>query len=114
LDVDALTDMMVEVRRAERYSPFPAIERDLNFIAPETLQWSELESVCRSSGGELLQNVAYRETYRDAKKDGADRKRILISLAFQSFHRTLTSQEVDQAVAQIVHSCSDRLSAKLL
>ncbi|MFO0943920.1 MAG: phenylalanine--tRNA ligase subunit beta [Pirellulales bacterium] len=114
INVDALTDMLVEVRRADPYSPFPAVERDLNFIVDESLSWSELEAACVSNAGEQLIAVLYRETYRDTKKDGTDKKRILLSLQFQSMDRTLTGDEVDAAVAQVIKACGEKFSAKLL
>jgi phenylalanyl-tRNA synthetase beta chain len=114
LNVDALTDVLVEVRRADPYSLFPAVERDLNFIVDESLRWIDLEQACRSQGGPQLQSVVYRETYRDTKKDGADKKRVLLSLQFQSMERTLTGDEVDAAVANVIKNCTDNFSAKLL
>jgi phenylalanyl-tRNA synthetase beta chain len=114
LNVDALTGELVEVRRADPYSLYPAIERDLNFIVDESLQWTDLEQACRSQGGQHLQSVVYRETYRDTKKDGADKKRVLLSLQFQSMERTLTGDEVDASVASVIKTCSEKFAAKLL
>ena len=114
LNVDALTGMLVEVRRADPYSPFPAVERDLNFIVDESLLWGDLHSECSKHGGEFLQSVQYRETYRDAKKDGPEKKRILLSLQFQSMERTLTGEQVDSAVASVIAACGQKFGAKLL
>jgi phenylalanyl-tRNA synthetase beta chain len=104
----------VEVRRAKPYSSFPAIQRDLNFIVDETLSWAELQQLCRQNAGPHIQAIEYVETYRDAKKDGPDKKRILLSLNFQSMDRTLTSDEVEQAITQVISACDRAFSAKLL
>ena len=114
LDVDALTDSLEQVRRAVPVSPYPAIARDLNFIVDEATPWSELSATCRGAADELLREVRYLETYRDAKRDGAGKKRQLLSLMFQSQDRTLTNEEVDGWVQRIVAACADRLSAKLI
>ncbi|MBX3422393.1 MAG: phenylalanine--tRNA ligase subunit beta [Pirellulaceae bacterium] len=114
LDVGGLVNCLVEVRRAVPYSLFPAIERDLNFIVDEALRWDDLQRTCRSQGGNHLQRVTYRETYRDSKKDGADKKRVLLSLSFQDMQRTLTGEEVDSAVASVVAACGQQYGAKLL
>ncbi len=71
LAVESLIGVLEEIRRSQRVSPYPAITRDLNFVLDESIRWAQLESVCQSSGGTLLQRVEYRETYRDEKKDGA-------------------------------------------
>jgi phenylalanyl-tRNA synthetase beta chain len=114
LNVDALTLLLTEVRRADAVSLFPAINRDLNFVVDEPLTWSQLAALCRQEGGEQLQNVAYQETYRDTKKDGAGKKRVLLTLQFQSLTRTLTGDEVDASVARIVAACEKQFGAKLL
>ncbi len=114
IDVGALTDLLIEVRRAKPFSLFPTVQRDLNFIVDQALRWGELERVCRMHGGAELQSVEYRETYRDAKKDGADKKRVLLSLQFQSSARTLTGDEVDRSVQSVVDACNRELAAKLL
>ncbi len=114
LSVDTLTGCLQEVRRAQRVSLFPAITRDLNFIVDEPTQWSRFREVCQQAADELLQEVRYQETYRDASKDGAGRKRLLLSLHFQSLDRTLTSEEVDVQVARIIAACASQCQAKLL
>ncbi|GAB5405130.1 MAG: phenylalanine--tRNA ligase subunit beta [Aureliella sp.] len=114
LNVDVLSRNLEEVRTTLNVSPFPAISRDLNFVVPEQCLWADLSEACHAAGGDLLQRVDYVETYRNAKKDGDDHKRILLSATFQSMDRTLTGTEVDQAVDSIVANCLNKLSAKLL
>lgn len=114
LDVAGLIGVLEEIRRSQRVSPYPAITRDLNFVLDESVRWAQLESVCCISGGALLQRVEYRETYRDEKKDGAGKKRVLLSLSFQSAERTLTSAEVDASVAKIIAECQLQCGGQLL
>ena len=114
LNVDALTELLTEVRRASLHSSFPAVGRDLNFIVDEGRQWAELEAVCRQHAGPDLRRVEYREIYRDAQKDGANMKRMLLTLEFQSMQRTLTGEEVDQCVAAVIAACQQQLAARLL
>ncbi len=114
LDMQSLIEVLEEIRRSQRVSPYPAVTRDLNFILDDSIRWAQLESVCKASGGPLLQGVQYRETYRDEKKDGAGKKRVLLSLSFQSRERTLTSAEVDAAVAQIISNCQLQCGGQLL
>ncbi|MCA9128547.1 MAG: phenylalanine--tRNA ligase subunit beta [Planctomycetales bacterium] len=114
LNLDTLTSHLQEVRQADPVSVFPAVARDLNFVVDEGLKWSALASLCRQHGGDCLQSVDYQETYRDAKRDGPGKKRLLLSLRFVSLHRTLTGKEVDQAVQQVVSACDREFAAKLL
>lgn len=112
--VETLVGSLEEIRRATRVSPYPSVARDLNFVLDDSLRWSELASVCKAAGGALLRRVEYLETYRDEKKDGQGKKRVLLSLVFQSPDRTLTSPEVDSAVANIVSQCQSTCKGQLL
>lgn len=114
LSVDALTAELEPVRRTAPVSLFPAIMRDLNFVVDESVRWNTFRDVCQTAASELLQDVHYQETYRDTKKDGAGKKRLLLSLHFQSLDRTLTGDEVDADVARIIAACKTQCAAKLL
>jgi phenylalanyl-tRNA synthetase beta chain len=114
LNIDLLASHLQEVRRAERISLFPSVSRDLNFVVDEAVRWAEFELACRAAASKLLQEVRYQETYRNTQKDGPAKKRLLLSLHFQSLERTLTSDEVDAEVAQIIAACGQRCAAQLL
>jgi phenylalanyl-tRNA synthetase beta chain len=58
--------------------------------------------------------VTYRETYRDEKKDGKNRKRVLMTVELQRHDSTLSGQQADDLVGKVIGACSDRLSAQLL
>ncbi|QDV25629.1 phenylalanine--tRNA ligase subunit beta [Aureliella helgolandensis] len=114
LSVDVLSAALEEVRQADPVSAYPAVTRDLNFVVDEELTWAALSATCHEHAGDLLQDICYQETYRDTKKDGAGKKRLLLSLVFRSLDRTLTSQEVDAAVQKVIAACSQKFSATLL
>lgn len=95
-------------------SPFPAIMRDLNFVLEETVTWSGLESSIREAAGTDLVEVHYVETYRDAAKDGANKKRVLVTLMLQRTDATLSGSDADRAVMAAVQRCEQTLGAKLL
>ena len=102
------------MRRAAPVSPFPAVARDLNFVVDEGTSWSRLHETCQRVAGDLLREVLYQETYRDAKKDGSGKKRLLLTLHFQSLERTLKSEEVDVQVEKVVAACHQDFGASLL
>ena len=80
----------------------------------ETVRWADLVASVRASAGEELENVTYQETYRNTKKDGAGKKRLLFTIFFRSNVRTLTNEEADSIRDRIVDSCSKQHGAKLL
>ena len=95
-------------------SPFPAIARDLNLVVDETVRWSRIADAVTAAGGELLEEVRYRDTFRAPDKDGSGKKRLFFSVTFRSPNRTLTGDQADALRQQIVDSCRKTCGATLL
>jgi phenylalanyl-tRNA synthetase beta chain len=102
------------VPQQQSVSAFPSVQRDLNFVLAESVRWSEMADVVRAAVGEELADLVYRETYRDEKKDGKDRKRILMSLELQRHDRTLSGNQADALIQSVITACKKKLSAELL
>ncbi len=114
LDLPKLLEKSQLVPQQKSVSSFPSIQRDLNFVVDESVRWSDMEHVVRAAVGSELAGVTYRETYRDANKDGKDRKRVLMTVELQSHEATLSGQQADDLVGQVIGACRDQLSAELL
>ena len=114
LSMSVLLEDAQLVPQQKLVSTFPSVQRDLNFILAETVRWNELETVVRSAVGDQLKAVTYRETYRDAKKDGKDTKRILLSVQLQRDDATLSGDEADALIESVVGDCRSKLGAELL
>ncbi|MGV3484909.1 MAG: phenylalanine--tRNA ligase subunit beta, partial [Planctomycetaceae bacterium] len=114
LSLVALLDQARLVPIQKGLNPFPSIVRDLNLVVDESVLWSALERAVRAAVGAELEAVHYRETYRDPKRDGADRKRILLSVELRKSDTTLTHAEADALVKSILEECEREVGAKLL
>ncbi len=114
LDLAKLEELLVSIPQYETVSLFPEINRDFNFIVDDAVRWSELASVARSAGGPLLESVTYRETFRDPKKDGEGKKRILMTVVLRSAESTLTGEEADAACGKIIAACQSSCNAILV
>ncbi len=95
-------------------SPFPAISRDFNFIVDESVRWADLETTVRQAGGTWLEMVDFRELFRDAKKDGPGKKRLMLSITLRSQDETLTGEQADQTCDSIVTACRQQHEAELV
>jgi phenylalanyl-tRNA synthetase beta chain len=102
------------VPQQQSVSAFPSVQRDLNFVLAESVRWSEMANVVRAAVGDELADLVYRETYRDEKKDGKDRKRILMSLELQRHDSTLSGDQADALIQSVIKACEKELSAELL
>jgi phenylalanyl-tRNA synthetase beta chain len=114
LDLDRLLASARKIPKLKPLSPYPAILRDLNFVVDETINWSTISSTISSAAGQLCKEVAFREIYRDIKRDGEGKKRILLTLMIQSDDETLRGEQADRVVASVVTACESQHGAKLL
>lgn len=114
IDLKMLEDIMIPIPQHEPQSPFPAINRDFNFVVDEAVRWTSLEDAVRDACGELLESVSYRETFRNESKDGPGKKRILLSVTLRSNSATLTGEEAEQHCGKIVDACKSKHNATLL
>jgi len=114
LRLSVLEDCAQLIPQHTDQSPFPAIVHDLNLIVDEPVRWSRIAATVRSAAGDCLENVDYQETYRDTQKDGAGKKRLLLTVTLRSAERTLTSEEAEGIRDNVVRACNKHHGAVLL
>lgn len=114
LDLQQLQSLAVLIPQHQQHSTFPPVSRDFNFIVDDAVSWADLATTVQAAGGELLESVEYRETFRDAAKDGPDRKRLLLSVVLRSDQETLTGDQADKVSQSIIDQCQRDHSAALV
>ncbi len=114
LNLELLSELANLVPHQQPLSEYPAIARDLNLIVDERVRWADLSNSVRAAAGPLLDTLQFREVYRDPRKDGAGKKRLLFSCTLRSPDRTLTNEEADAVRDQIVQACAAQHRAVLL
>ena len=114
IDLAVLEELAILIPQHIDQSPFPPMSRDFNFIVDNSVHWLDLEATVRAAGGELLEEVLYRETFRNAKKDGDSKKRLLLSVLLRSSDATLTGEQADEVCQRIVSQCGDKHAATLV
>ena len=114
LDVNLLNQIATRTAIHEQISPFPAITRDFNFIVEESVRWGDLAQSVRESSGDLLESIRYKETFRNVKKDGEGKKRVLLSVVLRSFDATLTGDQAEATCQAIIQRCKEQQDAEIL
>jgi phenylalanyl-tRNA synthetase beta chain len=114
MNLDVLMQHARLVPRVAGVVPYPAIHRDLNLVVDESLSWKTLRETIAASSGPLCVDIRFQEIYRDSRKDGADKKRMLLSLVLQSDRETLKSQQADEVVAGVLQACESQWGARLV
>jgi len=111
-------DMLLEHARLlpqlQPIVPFPTVERDLNLILDEATQWQSISTTIQKAAGPLCFEVVFREIYRDTKKDGDGKKRVLLSLHLRSATETLTGDQADTVMQRVLAACKTEFKATIL
>jgi phenylalanyl-tRNA synthetase beta chain len=112
LDFDVLQDLADLVPLYRPLPPYPVVARDLSLVVPQTLPWSELAGTVGSAGGSTLESIVYLDTFRGGNvPEGC--QSLHFGLRFRHPERTLTGEEVEEAVKSIVDTCVSRFEASL-
>jgi phenylalanyl-tRNA synthetase beta chain len=93
---------------------FPASARDIAFVAPLALPYSEVRSLIHALKEPLLESVRLFDLFIDPKgeKIPSDKKSMAISLTFRSPERTLTADEIQAAADRIKVALRDKLGVE--
>ncbi len=87
--------------RAGELSRFPAVRRDLAFLVPEQVAWTDLAATVRQAAGPLLRDLNLFDRYvGQGVEPGL--KSLAMGLILQDKSRTLTDRDVDAVVAEAV------------
>ncbi len=103
-------DVLLKNRRLEKkfhdFSRFPSVKRDLSFVFDEAITADNIVNSVRSRGGGYLKQIEFFDLYR-GKQLGTGKKSISISLRFQADDRTLTDEETDDLIKEIIRAVEE-------
>mgnify|MGYP004503174393 FL=1 len=112
----------INVTKLEKYSrnnkkyvevpKFPAVERDIAVIVDEEIEVGQIEKIIIKKGKKLLEQVQLFDIYRDEKL-GQNKKSIAYSLIFRDPKKTLSDEEINTTMDNIIKELDKTLNAKL-
>lgn len=111
----AVEDLLRSPRPRRLHSPlprFPEVLRDLALVVDRGIPCEAVTGCVRRSGGPELRSVALFDVY-EGKGIDPSRRSLAFSLAFRHDARTLTNEEVDDAVADVLRALESDLGATL-
>ncbi len=112
LDCTELFQAQEAQPRFTAVSPYPQVERDLAFVLAQEIQSSQVQSIIVQSGSAILRRVHLFDLFEHASL-GEDKKSLAFRLIFSSHERTLTDEEVDTVIENIVNAVAKQLGATL-
>ncbi len=93
-------------------SKFPAVNKDLALVVDKEVSACDLENEIKKAGGKLFLGSKIFDVY-EGEKLGKNKKSIAISLSFGDMNKTLTDDEVNEAISKIVERLEKSLKAEL-
>jgi len=115
LDLDMLLERAVLYTTYQPVARFPAAERDLAIIVPDTDEFASVQLIegIEQAAGEFLESVTPFDVYADPQQIGTGRKSIAFRLVFRTEDRTLTDAEVDAAMSAVHSYMEDEIGAEV-
>ena len=98
--------------RAQVVPRYPTVRRDIALDLPESVSWSQIEQVVRSTLTEHLKELRLFDRY-SGKGVEAGRKSLAMGLILQDDSRTLTDDDADRCVREAVAALEQTCKARL-
>lgn len=93
-------------------SKFPTIERDLAILVDDNVRYQDIYDTMKNSAGSLLSSISLFDVYK-GEHIPAGKKSMAFNLVFSSIERTLSVEEIDELVKNILKTLKDNLQAEL-
>ena len=112
----------INITKLEKYSrnnkkyvevpKFPAVERDIAIIVDEKIEAAQIEKVIMKKAKKLLEQAKLFDIYRNEKL-GENKKSVAYSLIFRDKKKTLSDEEVNIMMENIIAELEKTLGAEL-
>jgi phenylalanyl-tRNA synthetase beta chain len=112
INLDQLFEKRVGKMKFKEISKFPGISKDIAFIVDKNLESKDIEKAIKTGGGSLLTEIEVFDVYT-GENIGKDKKSIAYSLNFEDSKKTLTDEEVNNAMEKIIDVVTKKCNAQL-
>ncbi len=113
IDFSKLLDIYKNIPgvKYQEVSKFPAVERDLAFVVDKKISYNKLYKTI-SNFSPLIAKAELFDVYSGDKLD-SNLKSLAFHVSYQSFEKTLSTQEVDHIQDKLIKYLADNFSAQL-
>lgn len=91
---------------------FPAVERDIAIIVDEKVEVGQIEKIITKKSKKLLEGLKLFDIYRN-EKIGKNKKSVAYSMIFRDKNKTLSDEEVNTLMSNIITELEKTLNAEL-
>ena len=112
LDLGTLIGHSEVEHRYREFSRHPGVRRDLNIVVEESVLWRDIASEVDAAELANFEALSFLDVYR-GKQLTQGQKSVTFSVVFRAADRSLTHEEVDEAIEGLMHRLSGRFQARL-
>ena len=112
VDFDALIN---DAKPEKQYKPmpkYPAVVRDLAILADDETLASDIESLIKKKSGNLFAGLVLFDVYK-GKQVPEGKKSMAYKLTLQAIDRTLTDEDINKTVSNVLDALKKDLNAEL-
>ncbi len=91
---------------------FPAVSRDIAMLVDDHVLVKQIEQLVSAKAGRIFEELKLFDVYK-GKQVPEGKKSVAYSITFRASDRTLTDEEVGNAMSHIIKALSDKLGAQL-
>ena len=112
IDLQDLLDKKVGKMKYKEISKYPSVKKDLAVVVDKNVTSKEIETLIKKSAGSLLEKTEVFDVYEgEGVPEG--KKSLAYSLTFEKSDRTLTDEEIANAMEKIIDFVEKKIGAEL-
>lgn len=112
IDMDLLVKNSTLVHSYKQVAKYPAVNRDIAFIAKDEIMVQEIEDILKQRGGKILESYNLFDVYKGSQIEEGY-KSIAYSLVFRADDHTLKENEINKVMDKIINGLEYELKIKL-
>ncbi|ABB16138.1 phenylalanine--tRNA ligase subunit beta [Carboxydothermus hydrogenoformans] len=112
LNYDLLKTLIPAEKKYTPLSPYPEVKRDIALLVEREIPAATFIEVIKGLAINTLKNIEIFDVY-EGEKLGPNKKSIAISLTFSSTEKTLSEEEINNFMAQVLKALEAKTGAKL-
>ena len=112
-NLDELQKGQTVTRSFKALPKYPSVERDVAFLADQTLESRFIGLEIKKAAGPLLTHCEVFDVYQDEELKSSGHKSIAFRLRFQSQEETLSDEKVNELHKRVIHSVCKKLGLEI-
>ncbi|OFX19018.1 MAG: phenylalanine--tRNA ligase subunit beta [Bacteroidetes bacterium GWA2_31_9] len=98
--------------KCEELPKYPEVKRDLALLINKEVTFEQIRKLALETERKLLKSVSLFDVY-EGEKIGNDKKSYAVSFTLRDDSKTLTDEEIEKIMTQLIKSYENKLDAKL-